>query len=431
MKRSLKPLLLLTAGLLLACSLTGCTKKHTLTVYADGDYISQALIADFTEETGIEVNYVTGSRTPGVFEETLFADTSTQTAESAINEALSNTNEAQDPYDDPYSGMTLSEILQSTRDEAIEEAEANAEKKGDASIGEVEYGPAVYDVMLTDGATLGELRENGLLLPLDYAKTTNVKNINENFTHLEFDPDGKYTITTMWETMGLLWNTQLVDEQQTSWDSLWNANYAGQILMPSNQRDCLEVALLSNGQSVNDADESALNAAFDKLEEQKPLVAEYSDRDAFILMENNRAALYPCYSGDALAMMSENSALAFLIPADGTYRITFGYGIAADSVYSEEAMQFVNYMCSATNLAKNAVYSKYSVTSENAINKLDDNWRTNPIAYPDESVLKDTQILSPLSPESRALCKERWAQLIGSAQADNEQANDDNEGGVS
>lgn len=430
MKRSLKPLLLLTIGLLLACSLTSCGKKHTFTVYADGDYISQPLIDAFTEETGIKVEYVTGSRTPDVFEETLFADTSTQTAESAVNEALSNADEEKDPYDDPYSGMTLHEILQSTRDEAITKAEEKAEKNGDASIGEVEYGPAVYDVILTDGATLGELRENDLLLPLSYAKTSNIKNIDSDFTNLDYDPNSKYTITTMWETMGLLWNTQLVNEQQTSWSSLWNENYAGQILMPSNQRDCLAVALLAMGQSVNDADEAALTAAFDTLEDQKPLVAEYADRDAFILMENNRGALYPCYSGDALAMMSENSDLAFLIPSDGTYRITFGYAVAADSMYSEEAMQFINYMCSTTNLAKNAVYSKYSSTSEKAIEKLDEYWRANPIAYPDQSILNGTQILSTLSPESQVLCDNRWSQLTGRSKADGEQAAT-NEGGAS
>lgn len=411
MKKSLKPLFLLTVSLLLVCSLTGCGKKHTFTVYADGDYISQNLIDAFTEETGIEVTYMTGSRTPEPFEETLFADTSTQTAESAINEALADDSSApdqKDPYDDPYSGMNLTEILQSTRTAS----EEKAKQKGDSSE-EIEYDPAVYDVILTDGSTLGELIENDLLLPLEYTQITNIKNISEDYTGLSYDPENRYTITTMWETMGLLWNTQLVEDQQTSWDSLWNKDYAGQILMPSNQRDCLSVALLSMGKYANATKASTLNAAFDKLEEQKPLVAEYTDRDAFILMENNRAALYPCYSGDALTMMSENSNLAFLIPSGGTYRVTFGYGVAADSMYSEEAAQFINYMCSVTNLAKNAVYSKYSVTSDDAAAKMDEHWRTNPIAYPDKSVLKGTKILTTLSTENRVLCQERWNKLMG------------------
>lgn len=414
MRKPLQFSLLLCLTALLCACLTGCGSKQTLTVYADGDYISQSVIDAFTEETGIEVTYVTGSRTPEAEEETLFEDTSTQTAESAIQEALSPViNEEQDPYDDPYSGMTLVEILQSTRDASIAAAEEKAAKRGDTSLGEVEYDPAVYDVILTDGATLGELIENDLLLPLDLAQVTNRKNINAEFTGLDYDPDSRYTVTTMLGTLGLLWNTQLVAEQLTTWDDLWDETYAGQILMPDSLRDTLSVALLSLEKYPNATKESTLNAAFDKLDEQQSLVAEYSNRDAYILMQNDRSALYPCFSGDALSMMSENGNLAFLIPSDGTCRITFGYAVAADSQFAEDAMTFINYMCSATNLAKNAVHSKYSLTSDLAKERLDDYWSTNPVAYPDESILEGTQILTTFSAENRELVSQRWAQLTG------------------
>ncbi|MCD8050763.1 MAG: spermidine/putrescine ABC transporter substrate-binding protein [Clostridiales bacterium] len=431
MSKPLKfPLLLALTALLCAC-LTGCGEKHTFTVYADGDYISQSVLDAFTEETGIEVTYVTGSRTPEAEEETLFEDTSTQTAASAVEEALSPaSDDERDPYDDAYSGMTLVEILQSTRDASIAEAEEKAAKKGDASIGEIEYDPAVYDVILTDGATLGELVENDLLLPLDASLVTNGDNINEEFTGLDYDPDSRYTVTTMWGMLGVLWNTQLVEEQLTSWDDLWNEAYAGQIIMPDSLRDCLSVALLSLEKYPNATKESTLNAAFDKLEEQQPLVADYSNRDAFILMQNNRAALYPCFSGDALSMMGENANLAFLIPSGGTCRITFGYAVAADSQYSEEAMEFINYMCSATNLAKNAVYSKYSLTSDAAKEQLDDYWSTNPVAYPDESILTGTQIITTFSAENRELVNQRWAQLTGQT-TDNDTDTETEEGDAS
>lgn len=417
MKKFLKPLFVLAVSMIMLFSLTGCGKeKHVFTVYADGNFISQPLIDAFTEETGIEVNYITGTRTPEAFETTLFADTSVQTAESAINEALSGGGDSSaetDPYDDPYQGMSLVEILQSTRTASEERAREEAEKQGDTSVGEIEYDPAVYDVILTSGPELGELVEADLLLPLDDSQLNNRKNISESFTGLSYDPEDKYTVTAFWETLGLLWNTRLVSEQQTSWSSLWDENYAGQILMPSNQRDALAVALLASGKNPNAYKEKTLNDALDKLEEQKSLVADYVDRDAFILMENGRAALYPCYSGDALNMMSENADLAFLIPSEGTCRITFGYAVAADSMYSEEAMSFINYMCSRTNLAKNAVYSMYSVTSDAAEDRLDENWRSNPLAYPAESVIKNTKILDTQSLENRELCTQRWKELLG------------------
>ena len=63
MKR--KPIaLLLILSMLLALSLTGCGKDTALTVYAEGNFIRQDLIDAFTEETGIEVNYIIGTRSP-------------------------------------------------------------------------------------------------------------------------------------------------------------------------------------------------------------------------------------------------------------------------------------------------------------------------------------------------------------------------------
>ena len=63
MKR--KPIaLLLILSMLLALSLTGCGKDTALTVYAEGNFIRQDLIDAFTEETGIEVNDIIGTRSP-------------------------------------------------------------------------------------------------------------------------------------------------------------------------------------------------------------------------------------------------------------------------------------------------------------------------------------------------------------------------------
>ena len=383
--------------------------RHPFTVYAEGDYISQALIDQFTEETGIKVNYVTGGRTPEAAQETLFADQSAEGVETAVNQALT-----EDLAED--AAETLIQQLQAPRDATIAKAREKAEQKGDVSSFDpeaLEFPAAEYDVVLTDGATLGALREQGLLLPLTYAKVSNLKNISDDYRSLPYDPDREYTITTMWEYVGLLADMNLVQEQLTSWDVLWDQKYAGQIVMPDHMHDALAVTLLAMGKDPSSTDAGLLDEALTKLEQQVPLVNRYSNRDAFLLMQNDMGALYPCWSGDALTMMSENPGLIFLLPPGGTYRTTFGYAVPADSRRTEEAMTFINFMCSAENLARNAVYSKYASTSNMAIDKLDESWSENPVIYPDPSVLADTPVLMPLSPEVEQSCAERWNTLIG------------------
>lgn len=393
--------------------------RHVFTVYADGDYISQALIDEFTKETGIRVRLVTGGRTPEAGENTFFADESGSAEASAVAEALGKGDSSAEPVEEQT--LTLPQLLQAPRDEAEAKARELARKNGDESAynpEDVVYPPAEYDVVLTDGATLGTLREQGLIKPLTYSKVTNLKNISSEYRKLSYDPTGEYTITTMWEYVGLLVNTNVVQEQIKSWDVLWDERYAGAVAMPDQMRDALAVTLLAMGENPASTDPVRLNAALDKLEAQKPLVASYSNRDAYILMQNNRTALYPCWSGDALAMMRENPALVYMMPPGGTYRTTFGYAVPTDTEYEEKALQFINFMCSAQSLARNAVYTSYASTSNVAMSKMDETWTDNPVIYPELSVLAQTPLLTRLPEDTEWLCALRWKSIIAPVQED-------------
>lgn len=312
-----------TFALLAAILFFTTRTRHVFTVYADGDYISQTLLDQFSKDTGIPVRLVTGDRTPDASLSASIAEQSDTSA--AVEQVLGDASDA--AAEEP--ALTLPELLQAPRNAVIEKARAKAEQQGDASLDEstLNYPASEYDVVLTDGATLGTLREQGLLQSLTYAKVTNLKNISPEYRKLSYDPSGEYSITTMWEYVGLLVNTNLVSEQITSWDSLWDEKYAGQVVMPGQMRDALAVTLLAMGENPASDDPVRLNAALDKLEQQRPLVSSYSGRDAYLMLQANQAALYPCWSGDALAMMRENPALVFLLPPGGTYRTTFGYAI--------------------------------------------------------------------------------------------------------
>jgi spermidine/putrescine transport system substrate-binding protein len=380
--------------------------RHVFTVYADGDYISQNLLDQFTQETGIRVRLVTGDRTPEAGANALLPEEEDASAvEEAKAQAIAD-GSATAAADE----LTLPELLQQPRDEVLAKAQEKAAKNGEASVDESElvYPPSEYDVVLTDGATLGTLREQGLIQPLTYAKVSNLKNITSEYRKLSYDPEGEYTVTTMWEYVGLLVNTNLVNEQVTSWDVLWDEKYAGEIVMPGQVRDAMAVALLAMGENPASAEPARLNAALDKLEAQKDLVVSYSGRDAYLLLQNDKAAFYPCWSGDALAMMRENPALVYLLPPGGTYRTAFGYAVPADAKYTDDAHAFINFMCKTESLAINAVYSKYASTSEAAVDKLDESWSDNPVIYPAASVLASTPLLNPLPLDVADHCNLRW-----------------------
>ena len=56
-------------------------------------------------------------------------------------------------------------------------------------------------------------------------------------------------------TVGILYNTEMVDEEVDSWDILWDEKYANQIIMENSMRDAFEVPLKWKGKSLNTVDE--------------------------------------------------------------------------------------------------------------------------------------------------------------------------------
>lgn len=388
-KKPLAFLLTLAITLALALSLTSCGKDTALTVYAEGDFIKQDLIDAFTEDTGIEVHYLTGTRTPA---ETL-AKSGTSSDSSAIMTAEEN----------PVN------ILSDLREWKKENQSALAESS------ESEGVPCEYDVILADQATVSQLHDEGCLQTLDTTAIANAEQINDAYLALNGD-GGLYSIPVLWGTAGIVWNTELVSEQVSSWKSLWDKDYSKKILMPATARDCAAVALTVRGRDVNTTKEKTIQAAYKSLRKQVPLVAGYSDGAAYTMMTNNAAALAAAYSGAAIDMMSGNPNLAFVLPDEGSWRICYSYCISAGSEWTEEAEKFVNYMCSASNLAKNAVYCKYSTTSDQALEKMDKAWHNNPLAYPDKSILKKAPLLTQLDGEAEALHTQLFQQLHETAQ---------------
>ena len=95
----------------------------------------------------------------------------------------------------------------------------------------------------------------------------------------------------MWGTIGILYNTTMVDEPVDSWDILWDPKYAKQIIMLDSQREAIGVALIRLGYSINSTDVNQLNEAAELLKEQKPLVLAYALDETKDKMVAGEAAL--------------------------------------------------------------------------------------------------------------------------------------------
>ncbi|NLE25045.1 MAG: spermidine/putrescine ABC transporter substrate-binding protein, partial [Clostridiaceae bacterium] len=98
-------------------------------------------------------------------------------------------------------------------------------------LAKMEAGGSSYDVVFPSDYAISEMIKKGMLLEIDFSNIPNYKYIDEKYKNTEYDPENRYSVPYFWGTIGILYNTDMVNEPVDSWDILWNPEYKGEILM--------------------------------------------------------------------------------------------------------------------------------------------------------------------------------------------------------
>ena len=104
----------------------------------------------------------------------------------------------------------------------------------------------------------------------------------------------------------------------------------------------------------------------------------------------------PYYAGDALTMIDENPDLAFVSPEEGVNFFVDSMCIPASSKHKEAAEMFINFMCEPDVGYQNCDFIGYSTPITEVWERLDDDLKYSPIAYPS----RNTTISQPLPDSS-------------------------------
>ena len=247
----------------------------------------------------------------------------------------------------------------------------------------------VYDMCFPSDYIIEQLIEQDMLLELDKSKIPNAKNIQPRMLEVTngFDPGNKYSLPYMWGTVGILYNTKLVDEEVDSWDILWNEKYKGQIWQYDSVRDALGVSLLRLGYDINTRNEAEVEEAKEELIKQIPLLKGCGTDNIRGSMINGKAALAVTYSGDALVCMEQNEDLAYVVPKEGSNVWFDNVVIPKTAKNVEAALAFINFLNDANLAARNTEYIYYSTPNQGALDRMDQELREDGTFNPSDEVL--------------------------------------------
>ena len=83
-------------------------------------------------------------------------------------------------------------------------------------------GAGDYDVIVPSDYMIARLIDEDMLAELNYDNIPNYAKIGEQYKSLSFDPENKYTVPYTWGTLGIIYNSTMVDGDIDSWDAMFD-----------------------------------------------------------------------------------------------------------------------------------------------------------------------------------------------------------------
>ena len=275
-------------------------------------------------------------------------------------------------------------------------------------------GGASYDIIIPSDYMISKMIKEEMVQPLNFDNIPNFKYIMDNFRNPDYDRENLYSVPYTWGTVGLIYDSTVVDipEEEIDWDILWNEDYLDQILMFDNPRDAFAIAELMLGYSLNTESSEELQAAADKLTQQKKVVQGYVMDEIFDKMAAGDAWIAPYYAGDALTILEQNEDLRFVVPKSGTNLFIDAICIPSCAKQKEAAEMYINFLCEPDIAFANIDYICYSTPHSAAFDMLDEETRTSTVSYPDEEfIAAETEIFVNLSDEANREMQELWTKM--------------------
>jgi len=267
----------------------------------------------------------------------------------------------------------------------------------EAMMTKISQGGTTFDISIPSEYAISKMKEEGLLLPIDHAKIPNLTNIDPRFMDLSFDPGNEYSIPYFWGTVGIIYNTELLEGRTfESWNDLWSEDLRNQILLVDGAREVIGFGLNSLNYSLNDTNEEHLQEAKRKLGTLTPNIKAIVGDEIKMLLAGEEAAVGVVWSGDASEIMDQNENLDYVIPEEGSNLWFDNMVIPKSARNVEGAHKFINFMLDPEIAARNAEYVGYSTPNAGALELLPEEISQDERFYPDEELTSKLEVYENL-----------------------------------
>ena len=299
-----------------------------------------------------------------------------------------------------------------------QEAESN-----ETMYARIKQGGSDYDVVVPSDYMIGQMIEEGLLAELDFGNIPNYSLIDNQYKNLAYDPENRYSVPYTWGTLGIIYNSTMVEGEIDSWGVLFDGAYSGSIGMIGNPRDAIGAALMYLGYSVNTTDEAQIREAYQLIVDAKNqnVYQGFFMDQLYDKMEAGETAVCVYYAGDFLSMYENNPDLRFVTPKEGSNWFVDAMCVLKDAEHKEEAEAWINFICETESCLANMDFIWYASPNREALEQYPayyeeqngepmDQELYRVMAAPQE-VLANCEAYLNLPPETQTLYTDLWVEL--------------------
>jgi spermidine/putrescine-binding protein len=215
---------------------------------------------------------------------------------------------------------------------------------GEEMLAKLLAGGTRYDLIQPPDYIAEALIKNQLLVPLDYKKLPNFKNLLPEFTQMPHDPEQRFTIPYMAGTVGIVVNTDKIKEPVKGYQDLFSGNYKNRIVVLDDGRELVVAALYTQGIGLNDITPA-------NLEKVKPILAGWFRQIKLFDSDSPKTALLNgdvdiglVWGGEAAILWNENQKFHYLLPAEGAHLFVDILAIPKRAKNVEAAHRFIDYL---------------------------------------------------------------------------------------
>lgn len=263
----------------------------------------------------------------------------------------------------------------------------------EAMVAKIQQGGTAYDVAVPSEYMIEQMIEDDLLLELDHSLLPNLEHIDSDFLDLEFDPANRYSIPYFWGTLGVIYNTDYIEEGEIqSWNDLWNPEYRNEIMVYDGAREVLGIGLQSLGYSLNETDSDRLEEATAKMKALMPNILALVADEMKMHLINEEAYMGITFSGEAAMAIWESENLAYVVPEEGSNLWFDNVVIPYNAQNVEGAHALIDFLLRPDIAARNAEYVGYSSPNESAIAIMDPEITSDEAFYPSDELIDKLEV---------------------------------------